>query len=218
MRDFLCDAFNLFRPLQKKVIKYNYISFDIFDTLVIRKCGDPTCVFRLMEERYNKSHVNNITDFYNKRIFAEIVARKTVSKPEITLDDIYEKLGVVYGEYVANELHQLEIETEYEQCIARKEIVSIFNDIVESKEVVIASDMYLSPDVVIGILHKNKIKIPKHIYISSECQVTKRTGTMFRLIQKDFNCMSQDILHIGDNLKSDFLRPKLMGLSSYIVK
>ena len=218
MRDFLCDLFNLFQPLKEKVMKYNYLSFDIFDTLVIRKCGSPHNVFRLVEDRFNSTHIENISDFYNKRIHAEIMARETVAKAEITLDDIYEKLNAMYGENVANELKKLEIETEYEQCTARKEIVSIFNDVVENKDVVIASDMYLPFDIVEGILQINKIKIPKLILVSSECQVTKSAGTMFTLIPQKFNCKPQDILHIGDNWGSDFLRPRLMGINSYILK
>ena len=57
----------------KKIIdKYEIISFDIFDTLIKRNVIDPVDIFKIVQERFNKKHINEmITDFFEKRVGTE---------------------------------------------------------------------------------------------------------------------------------------------------
>ena len=41
------------RKIIKKINKYDYISFDIFDTLIKRKTKRPEEVFSIIEEKFN---------------------------------------------------------------------------------------------------------------------------------------------------------------------
>ena len=81
---------------QQKIIlkleKYDVVSFDIFDTLLKRNVQNPTDVFRYIEQK------NNLEGFAEKRILAEINARKKKNGNEILLSDIYDELGKIGAE------------------------------------------------------------------------------------------------------------------------
>lgn len=58
------------RVLENHILKkYNYISFDVFDTLIERDVPDPKDIFSIIEKTTDE------TDFRNKRIKAEKIAR-----------------------------------------------------------------------------------------------------------------------------------------------
>lgn len=56
------------------------------------------------------------------------------------------------------------------------------------------------------------------MYISSECALTKRTGKLFKKVLEIESVSPNEVLHIGDNLRSDWFRPKLIGMKSVLVK
>lgn len=78
------EFFNLIK--NRKVV-----SFDIFDTLLIRPFLRPTDIFRYIEIEYS------IAGFAEERVFAERRARATIGKREVTLDDIY---GCISENYI----------------------------------------------------------------------------------------------------------------------
>ena len=46
---------------------------------------------------------------------------------------------------------------------------------------------------------------------------TKRTGALFRYILDKENLKPCQLVHIGDTLKSDFIRPKIMGIHTTMI-
>lgn len=66
----------------KRISKKEYVSFDIFDTLIKRDVKKPTDIFSIIEHNYK------IYDFYKRRIEAEKIARK--GKVDTTIDEIYD--------------------------------------------------------------------------------------------------------------------------------
>ena len=57
------------------------------------------------------------------------------------------------------------------------------------------------------------------MYVSSEYALTKRTGKLFKKVLEDLEFVSPDeVLHIGDNLRSDWIRPKLIGMKTILVR
>ena len=55
--------------LERVLESYNYISFDVFDTLIKRNVGRPEDIFEIIEQS------TNINSFKEKRINAEFRAR-----------------------------------------------------------------------------------------------------------------------------------------------
>ena len=66
----------MFCMTSKLLHKYEYISFDIFDTLVKRDLERPADVFLVVEKKYQMQTGMAIDGFAEKRITAEKKARK----------------------------------------------------------------------------------------------------------------------------------------------
>ena len=55
-------------------------------------------------------------------------------------------------------------------------------------------------------------------YVSSEYALTKRTGKLFKKVLELESVKSKEVLHLGDNLRSDWFRLKLIGVKAILVK
>lgn len=207
---------NRFRNINDVVAQYDYVSFDVFDTLIIRKCGHPHNIFDIVADKYNvcKAGEGKINDYRRIRVEAEASARRNSKNEEVTLDEIYNVMPL--REEVKVRLQKIEELTEIEQCVIREEIVNIYNRCIEEgKTVYITSDMYLKDSVLFAIFQNNGIKYPKKLFLSSNLKKTKRKGSLFDEVIRYAGTSPNKILHIGDNLISDFARPLLKGLSTY---
>lgn len=193
------------------------ISFDIFDTLFFRKCGVPEAIFEIMGE------TDEIKDFFDSsfafslyRQNAEKNARKFhQAKEDITLAEIYEQLPI--SDEKKKYFKDIELKTEQNMLIINVQIEK-WIDLAYSagKKIILISDMYLNPleieKVALSKL-KNKDKISK-IYMSSEYGQTKITGNLFLTVLKELEIKPEELLHIGDNSRSDVLIPKCMGINT----
>ena len=165
-------------------------SWDVFDTLIARKCIHPHGIFDLMDAVYG----NN---FKIARIRAENAARASMS--EISLEDIYERLQV---EFCWNTEERrcaidLEIKLEFENVIPITENLSR----VRNGDIVV-SDMYLPHDVIKGLLNSAGLDKDVTLFVSSN---GKGDGSMWRRLRSQYYILK----HTGDNIRSDFLRPLL---------
>lgn len=216
---FLVGYFQRNSTLDTICEHYSHISFDIFDTLIERKCRNPKEVFSLVEQRYNQTAKVEIHGFKELRQNAEKLARRNTPNEEVTLDDIYQNIAEIYGVNASNLLKDLEIKVELEQCVAINPNVMLYNKCVDdqNKKVYITSDMYLPKEVIIDILQRNGIKMPQHLYISCEAQKTKHSGSLFRLLLSENNIAKHTLVHVGDHPVSDYLMAKVNGIHSYLI-
>lgn len=60
-----------------------YISFDIFDTLIVRPFFQPTDLFRLLDVYYRKLKTNSFLDFSKIREVAEVHARNKIKNTDM---------------------------------------------------------------------------------------------------------------------------------------
>ncbi len=68
--------------LQEKIDRFDYVSFDVFDTLLLRPYAKPTDLFQHMESN------EGISGFAKARVSAEGNTRSKEC-PEVTLEEIY---------------------------------------------------------------------------------------------------------------------------------
>lgn len=193
---------------------YEYISFDIFDTLIKRNVKEEKDIFKVVEIKYNELYKGNIDDFYEQRVKAEILARKENKGHEITIKDIYKKIN--YTNEVKSLLCELEVETEIEFCVANKKILKIYNKIKSTKKIIITSDMYLSRETILKILNNAGYNNFYKLYLSCELDKRKRNGSLFKFIIGDLK--TKKILHIGDNIISDYVQAKSNGFKAKLIK
>ncbi len=206
----------MINKIYNKIKKYDVISFDIFDTLIFRYTETPSDVFKLVENNYNKKHSNKIK-FKNERILAEQEARKK-SKKEITINDIYSEMIPIYDKDTLKDLKSLEKKIEISCCYQNREMVNILKECIKNhKKVIITSDMYLDEETMKKILEKNDIDYNK-LYLSSNIGLTKSTGCLFRHIIKDLKIKPEKMLHIGDNIKSDYIMARKNHINAYLYR
>lgn len=195
--------------------KYSVVSFDIFDTLIKRDCTEGKNLFAMMEQNFYPK----LKGYSKKRIQAEQDAREKSKREEITLDEIYAELE---GDYLPEEIEDLrntEIEYEKVLCHKNQHMMDVYRYCVESKKkIILVSDMYLPTDVIKEILYLSEIREYAKLYLSSELFVTKSTGQLYDYVVKDLKILPKEIIHIGDNWKSDVLEPRKHGIRSLHVQ
>ena len=171
-------------------------SWDIFDTLIARRCIYPHNIFRIVEQ------ISRITNFANIRIVAE----QNLAKKGIiyNFDDIYEEFRKLTNasEKLCDELKTLEIKTEIDQCIPITENLRQ----VKAGDILI-SDMYLPEKVIRKMLDKAGLFAPVEIVVTSG---GKSSGRIWQQLAQQ----NEFVFHIGDNPISDIQIPSHYGFES----
>lgn len=196
--------------------EYEFISFDIFDTLIFRPFSNPTDVFYLLGEKLS------FMDFKRLRMEAEWKARqKCFDKNEhyeITLDDIWDVLSRETG--IDKEVGmQAEIDLEVNLCYANPFMKQVYDAAVAmGKHVMIISDMYIPADTMKKILDKNGIAGYKKLYVSCDYGKNKAGGDLYEYVKEELklsNDVSKIWAHVGDNHNSDIINAKKNNISTY---
>lgn len=192
-----------YRAIYKEMQNHQYISFDLFDTLIKRSVSAPELVFDLVEIAYNKKHSLPVKDFKMQRVRAEQYARKVKIKEDVTIHDIYQYLQ--YDDDRRNALKEEEILMEITTCMANEPMVKICQRCMKNgKNVIITTDMYLERETISQILENIGIDNYLFLFISSEIGYTKQSGNLYKHIISTLNIKPAELFHIGDNRKSDY--------------
>lgn len=193
----------------KKILdknKYDIISFDIFDTLLLRPYARPSNVFQHLEK------INIAIGFSAVRKIAEnnLVEYKDIKYANY--DEIYSILPSDF-----QFLKDKEIELEKDTIYANPEMKEIFNYAKSlNKRIILTSDMYFSSDILDDILKKNGFTGYEKIYVSSGCRKAKHDGTLYKHIIQDLNVATpKSILHIGNNKSFDYKTAKNSNLDAF---
>lgn len=198
--------------------KVEVVSFDVFDTLLLRNVINPTDIFVAVEKKYFDKHGKKI-EFKKNRILAEKEARKCSKNEDVTFEEIYKKLNKIFLEET-QELKRLEIELEKKFLVCNTRMLEIYNyAISQGKRVIIISDMYLDKDSINKLLYINNYRGPHTLYVSSDTMKSKATGTLYNYIKdEEYILESSKWLHIGDNYQADYINAKKNNINAYYYK
>ncbi len=151
------------------------------------------------------------------RVDAEAAARrrnfKLMAAHEVSLDDIYDHMK---GDADAKrQLMELELDVERSVISANPPMLDVYKYAVERKKTIVAlSDMYLDAGFIKSLLEENQIFID-NVYCSSAFKkedTGKYNGKMYDKLIADFNVQQAEIVHFGDNIKSDVEEPRKKGI------
>lgn len=196
------------------------VSFDVYDTLIMRPFFYPTDIFLLLEKKFELLMNCNVT-FRDIRIQAEHDARERKihqGQEEIGLQDIYDQIAVSHdipldvAIQLCAEEKRLEIHFSQQRNSA-KELFDFAKEI--GKRIIIASDMYLDEATMRTILEKNGYAGYERLFVSSECGVSKHSGKLFPYILDEMGISAKHVLHIGDNWTSDYINPTQHGIRAF---
>lgn len=188
-------------------------SFDIFDTVLIRKCGSAENLYYLLAYKIYSKDESQRDAFYHWRCHAEIDA-KNKFKREPSLKDIYstfdkDSFKNIEPDYIL----QTELKLEKENLIPNQEICSILKD---TDDYIFISDMYLPSSFLIDILDSFKLLNNSNranlLFISCEHNATKATGALYDIVKTTLGINTWT--HYGDNDWSDIKLAKKKGLQT----
>lgn len=194
------------------------ISFDLFDTLLVRPLERPADAYALLQSR--AAHCGLLPsglDLANLRLEAELETRRSSDAEEVTLDQIYEELASSAGlnPETTAKIKSLELRLEVELARPR-EIGKRLWDVAVGRglPILITSDMYLPQPCIEEMLAKAGYEGYSKLYLSSVAGVTKRTGKLFKRILSDLSIESRQLLHLGDNERTDIRPAKALGITT----
>lgn len=188
----------------QKAAEYDVVSFDIFDTLILRPFTEPADLF------YFVGNDLGFMDFKNVRIQAEYEARMQCYKKndhmEIDIKDIWKQLSEMTG-IPAKKGMELEMQYEYSFCYANPFMQKVYQGLQKlGKKIIITSDMYLSSEFLEKMLRKNGYDGYERIFISNAYKASKAKGDLYDVVKKAI--AGKSLIHIGDNLHSDIAMAK----------
>ena len=200
--------------LIRKLEAADVVSFDFFDTLFSRLLIEPEDVFDILDKRLGISGFRQMRTAAQAEAFRRMLA---VGKKEITLEDIYDCFDEL--PVVPEKVMRKEYELELALVHPNRDMTSLFErTVAANKSVVLTSDMYLPVSFFRDVLQKYGLpSVP--MFISSDRNATKRDhGELFDIVAGELGVNHEDILHIGDNMKSDIKQAELKGLTTFYYK
>lgn len=192
------------------LIKYDVISFDVFDTLILRKLNRPEDVFMLVGEKLG------IFNFYGIRKKAEEDVRRYQNalngSNETTIEKIYERVAYYTG-IDPKQGAKIEFEIERDMCFANPYMLRVFEILkAAGKRIVATSNMYFQKERIEFLLKYCGYEGFEEIFVSCDYGCGKRNGDLFRILQGKIE--NATIVHIGDNIGADIDGAKKVGIDA----
>ena len=182
------------------------VSFDVFDTLLLRKVLQPVDVFRRMELELGPEG----SGFCEWRIEAEREARRRAPESylgEVTYEEIYDVLceADTFWAGRRSELMAQELEIENDVTMAHPLGQALFARArALGRRIVLLSDMYLPESVIEELLRNNGYAGAFDLYVSNVSRQSKGQGALFQTVLDELGCRPDQVLHIGDNEHADY--------------
>ena len=199
--------------------KTEVVSFDVFDTLVVRPFWEPSDLFLLLNREAAQLFVTSVAvDFSSCRKEAEELCRREArnsGREDVTLEEIYRYIvrTGIYPEKTVWKIMDKEKELELRFCRSRKSAVEILQfALKQGKRIAAISDMYLPSAFISEIFQRNEIPMPERIFVSCEAGLTKESGHLFEYALKEMGIGAQALVHIGDNPRSDVKTATKLGI------
>ena len=182
------------------------ISFDVFDTLLMRGVAKAYHVRELIRLKV-EALLGCEFDFPTLRAKAEAVGG-------LTLDEVYKNFAELSGldEATCKRIRELEVSTEVSLALPRARVVDWFKAAVAAgKEVWIICDTCLQTPDLERLLKKCGVEGYDKLLLSCETGLRKDTAAIWNQLRK----RADEFTHIGDDEFSDIQLPSERGLGTY---
>ena len=205
----------------KKAQGRTLISFDIFDTCLLRTTQRPVDVFLIVESLTNITRNNETIPFARARELAEQRTRQDANNGETTFDAIHTELAALLklSPEEAETVRDLELKIERQVLYPNKIIHDLYSELKKTgKRIIFISDMYFPEPILRELLESNGYDADE-IYVSCDHAASKHEGALYDLVLSQEGVQGADVLHFGDNYRSDIEQAQQRGLETgYIVE
>ena len=197
--------------LAERLIQYDVISFDVFDTLIFRPFSAPSDLFFVIGEKLDYLDFERIRREMEWR--ARQKAKETKGNYEVTLADIYKELEVQAGIPMEKGM-QTEMDTELEYCFGNPYMLEVFRHLQGcGKTIICTSDMYLPSGVIRDMVEKCGFTGISEYFVSCERNGVKGDGSLFRKVKEAYG-EKKRYVHVGDHPASDVEWAKKSGFAA----
>jgi predicted HAD superfamily hydrolase len=196
--------------LAKGLLVNDIISFDIFDTLILRPFSSPSDLFSLVGIELD------IVNYKNLRIDAEREAREIKNiiegNREINIYDIYSVINKKIGIDIEFGV-RTEFEIEKKLCFANPYMKRTYDILVgQRKKIIAVSDMYYPQYMMKELLDNCGYVELDRIIVSCDYKVSKSNKLLYDLVLDYVG--EKKLIHIGDNKSSDIANAKEKRIST----
>ncbi|MBN1472367.1 MAG: HAD family hydrolase [Syntrophaceae bacterium] len=206
-------------PDKKKVL-----SFDVFDTLLLRMIPPERMAGMAAEEMSRRFHQETNLTF----TASEILDSRLKFKQKMDRAYYYREAEWTLTDWLNDFADKHSVEPSMLCRIGRAselaaesscllmipgalDLLSIAKD--KGLIVIALSDIWLDQDWLEELIKIFGLSFD-NVFSSGAMGVSKRKGTIFQKVQNILGIKDEAFLHIGDNLKADFIRPRLSGWTS----
>lgn len=198
--------------LAKRLARYDMVSFDVFDTLLLRPFDKPADLFYLLGDELE------YMDFKRIRMEAEWKARekkyKETGSHEVTLEEIYDLLAEETG-IDKKQVMRREVELEKTYCFANPYMKKVTEELKKRKKrLLIISDMYLHTEQIRELLKGCGYEEFDAYYVSCDRGKSKSKGDLYREVKEQEEARYEEkgkngqkkelrLVHVGDNYVAD---------------
>ena len=198
------------------------VSFDVFDTLLLRVVNTPEAIFSCLGEYFGMKDYEAFR--VQMQIEASTKAENELGWPHPTFDQIYDYIksleSTPYDELGIDwdEVRNTELQMERDALKLNPEIKKVYDYAVsQGKKVIAVSDMYLEDDFLKEVLEDNGYKFAA-IYDSANVHKTKWVGDLYEHVLATEKIAGPNLMHIGDNESSDYEIASRYGINAYHYK
>lgn len=192
-----------------RLAEYDVVSFDVFDTLLLRPFSHPTDLFYLV------GIALEYPDFRHTRIECEERARQKTYRErgtyEVTLREIWEEMERQTGIPCERGM-QTEWDCEKKCCFANPYMLRVVRELRRrGRPLAAVSDMYLGADRIRELLSTNGYGEWEDSFVSCDYGVSKGDGGLYEVLRKAVG-QEHTIAHVGDNEQSDVRQARRHGI------
>ncbi len=225
----------LIEAAQAQVQTCAVISFDLFDTLLIRRSHDPDLLkpatARFIAAKVAASgraisweQVQDLRDAIEQEQRHETSLQ--FADHEACYPDFMSKLlrqlfpGIADVSTLLEEVTRYELSVEQAMLVPRAQLVQWLRSMrAAGKKILVLSDVYLPASHLRELIeHAGFLDAVDGIVSSADTFLAKASGKAFPLVQEQYGLSYDSWLHIGDNPHSDGLRPAEFGIRALVLR
>ncbi len=213
-------------------MKKKVISFDIWDTIIKRKCHPEE--IKLKTAYYIFLKYNDLLKEEYKDIYTILVERDNIEANlcheaeakghdgECRIEEVFKKLQKEIfqekHEDISKELLEVEVNNEKEVISVNPDILEIFKKY-KDWDMYCVSDFYMSAETLKELLDYLKLPVKfKKVYSSADYLLNKKTGNLYKKFEEEVGVEPSDHIHVGDNEYSDITMAKSLGIGTIQMK
>ena len=201
------------------------ISFDVFDTLLLRNTKPEIVRFREIAHLWAQEAGGQVAaeDLFHSRLLAARICyrviRKNMGCREAKHSEILRVVCEINGldASFSKAFGQCELEYEKQSLSINKELLFLIEQAIsENKPVFAISDMYFSSNEIQELICNFAPTLDKlNVYSSSDVTLNKASGELYKHVSlQEGISLNEDWLHIGDNHNSDVVKATHAGIAA----